>query len=85
MPTTPFKTAAMIDQAVDMLGADKTLTSLGTVILSEGVFHPYWMFRDYKGSLKPFINDIDLKKYYQRQLLPMCYRMNGVVDVFRVS
>ena len=84
-PTTPFKTPEMVTRAVDLLRANTALTSLRTVSVVEGDFHPYWMFSEKEGVLEPFVRGINLKKYYQRQLLPPCYRLNGLVDVLRVQ
>jgi len=39
------------------------------------------MFRPVDDTLEPFVKEIDEAEYYQRQLLPPCYRVNGVVDV----
>ena len=45
-PTTPFKTAELIDRCVRRLWEDSRLTAVRTVSRAEGVFHPYWMFRN---------------------------------------
>ena len=42
-------------------------------------------FKESNEQLTPFVEGISLEKYYQRQLLPACYRLNGVCDVFRVE
>ncbi len=84
-PTTPFKTAEMIDGAVRRLKNEATLTAIRSVTRVSGVFHPFWMFKREKDVLKPFIDGIDLKQYGRRQLLPECFRINGVVDVTRVE
>ncbi|MDR4508767.1 MAG: acylneuraminate cytidylyltransferase family protein [Candidatus Brocadiaceae bacterium] len=84
-PTTPFKNAAIIDIVVEKLIGDERLTSVRTVSKVEGVFHPYWMFKQKDREMKPFIDGIDLGRYYQRQLLPECYRLNGVVDALRID
>ena len=84
-PTSPFKTAELIDHCVDKLTASDCYTSVRTVTRAEGVFHPYWMFRSEGDCLSPFIDGISLEKYYQSQLLPKCLRLNGVVDVLRTD
>lgn len=84
-PTTPQRTAEIIDSVVSKLHTEKTLTSVRTVTKVEGVFHPYWMFRQKNGTLMPFIEGVDLNKYYRRQLLPTCYRLNGVVDALKIE
>ncbi len=82
-PTSPFKTTQLIDQCLDKIENNKQLTSLRTVNLAEGTNHPYWMFKDKNNMLKPFIENIEISKYYQRQLLPTCYKLNGVIDILR--
>lgn len=84
-PTTPFKTPQLIDYCINKLQKNKTLTSIRTVTKAEGVYHPYWMFRAVNGTLEPFVKEVDETKYYQRQLLPPCYRLNGVVDVIATT
>ncbi len=84
-PTSPLKTPAIINDAVKRLIENPKYTSVRTVCKAEGVFHPYWMFRNKKGTLFSFIKGVDIVKYYQRQLLPECFRINGVVDVLRTS
>lgn len=84
-PTTPFKTSEIIDSAIDLFiktGAD-SVRSVSRVNPSS---HPYWMFTlgdDGKGD--PFCKGISIEKYYQGQLLPEAYSLNGVVDVLRTD
>ena len=82
-PTTPFKTAIMIDEAIERLntsGAD----SVRSVTRVDGVHHPYWMFeRDDANRIRPVVPGVSIGQYYQRQLLPPVFRLNGVVDVMR--
>lgn len=84
-PTTPFKTAELIDRAVEKLfstGAD----SVRSVTEVEGIHHPYWMYKkDDQDRAQPVIDGVKLEKYYQRQLLPPIFRLNGVIDVIRTS
>lgn len=82
-PTSPFKTNEIIDNCLDKIEANNQFTSLRTVNLAEGTDHPYWMFRCENNMLKPFIEHVDISKYYQRQLLPKCYKLNGVIDIVR--
>jgi len=82
-PTSPFKTIQIIDECLIKIENDKQLTSLRTVNQAEGVNHPYWMFSNDKNILKPFIENIEITKYYRRQLLPACYKLNGVVDILK--
>lgn len=82
-PTSPFKTNQIIDACLDKIENDLNLTSLRTVNLAEGTNHPYWMFKEKNNILKPFIEHVEISKYYQRQLLPVCYQLNGVVDIVK--
>lgn len=82
-PTTPFKTPEIIDRVVQRL-IDTDADIVRTMTLVEGVHHPYWMYRlSEDGSAEPFLGDIKLSQYYQRQLLPPVYRINGVVDAMK--
>jgi CMP-N-acetylneuraminic acid synthetase len=40
------------------------------------------MFKKNDDRLEPFIDGISMVKHHQSQLLPDCYKVNGVVDVF---
>ena len=82
-PTTPFKTSTLIDRCVEKLQGDSQLSAVRTITPVEGIYHPYWHIKVQQGFLKPFIDGVQTEKYYQRQLLPACYRLNGVVDVMR--
>jgi CMP-N-acetylneuraminic acid synthetase len=60
------------------IGAD----SVRSVTRVEGVHHPYWMFkRDENGVVVPAVDGVSIEEYYQSQLLPPVFRLNGVVDV----
>ncbi len=80
-PTAPFRTAETISRVVEYfsrLGAD----SVRSVTRVEGVHHPYWMFkRDDNGVVEPAVPGASIEEYYQSQLLPPVFRLNGVVDV----
>ncbi|MFQ5561805.1 MAG: cytidylyltransferase domain-containing protein [Nitrospinota bacterium] len=84
-PTTPLRTPDLVDQAITMMestGAD----SVRTVTEVEGVHHPYWMFRkDDGGKPEPFVSGIKIEEFYQRQLLPKAYRLNGLVDCMKTD
>jgi len=82
-PTSPFKTNQLIHECIDKINNNKQFTSLRTVDLAEGTNHPYWMFRSENDELKPFVEGVKISKYYQRQLLPECFKLNGVVDILR--
>jgi CMP-N,N'-diacetyllegionaminic acid synthase len=82
-PTTPFKTPQIIDRVVKKI-RDTGADVVRTMTLVEGVHHPYWMYRlSEDGSAELISGDIKLSKYYQRQLLPPVYRINGVVDAMK--
>lgn len=82
-PTTPFKTADLIQNCFKMILKTIEATSLRTITISVGVYHPYWMFKPNNEKLVPFIEGVSIKNYYQRQMLPKCFRLNGVVDILR--
>ncbi len=80
-PTTPFKTAGMIDAGIEKMKKGD-FTAVRSVTEVEGVSHPYWMYRREDDVLRPFVDGVDvMKDYYRRQLLPECYRLNGVIEV----
>ncbi|MBL4752373.1 MAG: acylneuraminate cytidylyltransferase family protein [Flavobacteriales bacterium] len=84
-PTTPFKTAALIDEVIayyQSTGAG----SVRTVTKAEGVYHPYWMYnKDADGRASSFVEGVDISQYYQSQLLPDAFRLNGVVDIVNAA
>jgi len=82
-PTSPFKTTQIITDCLERIENDKQLSSLRTVTKTEGTDHPYWMFKNENQRLKSFIENIEISKYYRRQLLPDCYKLNGVVDILK--
>jgi len=82
-PTTPFKTSQIIDKVVQSI-IETEADIVRTMTLVEGIHHPYWMYRlSEDGSASLFSGDIKLSHYYQRQLLPPVYRINGVVDAMK--
>ncbi len=83
--TTPFKTPAMIDDAVALL-AEGGCDSVRTAHQVAGEEHPYWMFKKRPDGLaEPFVDGIKLENYHQRQLLPPCHALNFLVDAMRVD
>ncbi|CAN2048417.1 CMP-N,N'-diacetyllegionaminic acid synthase [Candidatus Magnetomoraceae bacterium gMMP-1] len=84
-PTTPLKKSSIIDKALKKIRNNTSCTGLRSITKSEGVFHPFWMYKIKNGLLEPFIDNIDKSLYCQRQLLPECYRLNGVIDVIKTS
>jgi CMP-N-acetylneuraminic acid synthetase len=80
-PTTPFKTVGDVESVVSKwrkTGCD----CVRTVTKVEGKCHPYWTLKLKGDVAEPFLEDIDLNRYHQRQLLPEAYYINGVVDGF---
>lgn len=77
-PTCPLRTAEDIQNAVALL---KESRADWVRSVCEAEHHPYWMYKVEDGTLEPFIENVDLKKYYRRQLLPPVFRLNGTVDV----
>jgi len=84
-PTSPLKTSKLIDEIINTFkesGAD----SVRTVNAVLGSSHPYWTYKmDENGRAKPFCEGINIEKYYQRQLLPDAYQVNGVVDIVKTD
>lgn len=83
-PTSPFKTLQMIEEGLEQL-SDTKYSAIRSVTKSEGVFHPYWMYKQKNGVLNTFVDGLKVEDYYQSQLLPECFRLNGVVDITRVE
>jgi len=84
-PTSPFKTGGIIDRVISEISATN-VDIVRTMTRSEGVNHPYWMYRlDDRMLATQFVDDIDINEYYQSQMLPHIYRINGVVDAYKVT
>ncbi len=84
-PTSPLKTLQTIDKVIQEM-IDTNVDIVRTMSPVEGVHHPYWMYGLSEGGQAiPFIDDVDVSKYYQRQLLPPVYRINGVVDALKTK
>jgi len=79
-PTTPMRQSQDIDDSIKQIVAIDS-TGLRSVCAVE--HHPYWMKTLSKSNnqLTPFIEGVSEEKYYQRQLLPPTYRLNGAVDI----
>jgi CMP-N-acetylneuraminic acid synthetase len=77
-PTAPLRSGEDIRNAIQLL-RDKKTDWVRSVCEAE--HHPYWMYKLNDVQMEPFIDGIDVKKYYRRQLLPPVYRLNGAVDV----
>ena len=84
-PTSPFKTYKIINKVIAEFN-NPEVECVRTMTKAEGVFHPYWMYKVAKnGVASQFINDININDYFQSQLLPSVYRINGVVDAYRTK
>ena len=84
-PTSPFKTGVVIDEVVEV-ALETRADVVRTVTRVHGVHHPYWMFQlEEDGLAEPILPGIDLARFYQSQLLPPVYRLNGIVDAMRVE
>jgi len=78
-PTAPLRIIEDIDNAINLL-FETDADCVRSVCPVE--HHPYWMKRLEGNRFIPLIKGVDESKYYQRQLLPPVYRLNGAVDVF---
>ena len=84
-PTSPlrFKT--------DLLKIEKQFIrskpdSIRSVTKVQSTDHPYWMFvKDEQGFSEPLIKGIHIKDYYQSQLLPPVYQLNGNYEVISIG
>ena len=85
-PTAPLRNEDDIRNIIDKFTESNTFDSVRSVTKVEGVHHPYWMFeKDNEGLGIPVIPEKSIKKYYQSQLLPPVFRLNGVVDGIKTS
>lgn len=84
-PTTPLRPTGLIDKVLSLI-LETGCDSVRTVTSVEGVHHPYWMYTmDRDGRSKSLIEGVTLEQYYQSQLLPKVYRLNGLVDCIRAD
>lgn len=77
-PTCPLRRPEDIEAAVKKL-IETNADCVRSVTQVEQ--HPYWMKRLEGDKLMSFIKDKDEQIYYQRQMLPILYCLNGAVDV----
>lgn len=80
-PTSPLRTGADIDGAIDLMLSRK---APACVSVTESADHPYWMYR--LGSIDNLVPFIDLPPAAasRRQDLPRAYALNGAVYVAHV-
>jgi N-acylneuraminate cytidylyltransferase/CMP-N,N'-diacetyllegionaminic acid synthase len=86
-PTSPFRSLKDIQEACSLMKRKwKNIDAVRSVTRVKGVHHPFWMFKRTKnGKGKSFIKRINISKYYQSQLLPDCFRLNGSIEIMKVS
>jgi len=77
-PTSPLRGAGEIREAITLFEENHADWLRSVCLCSE---HPYWMYEKRNGLLEPFVKDIDLKDFLQRQKLPPLYYLNGAVDI----
>jgi CMP-N,N'-diacetyllegionaminic acid synthase len=81
-PTAPLRQPQDIDAGLGVL-AETGCDSVRSVCPVE--HHPYWM-RTLEGDrLRRLLPEAGEEAFYQRQLLPDVYRLNGAVDIVRCS
>jgi CMP-N,N'-diacetyllegionaminic acid synthase len=84
-PTSPFKTSRLLDAVLDKM-RETGANLVRTMTKTNGASHPYWMYKlDEYGMATPFIEDVKVSSFYQSQLLPVVFRLNGVVDAIKPS
>ena len=80
-PTSPLRVREDMETVLHKI-KDKNVDSVRTVKYVKE--HPYWMYqKDEKGRAAQFVAGVDFTKYYQRQLLPDVFFVNGVLDAIR--
>jgi CMP-N,N'-diacetyllegionaminic acid synthase len=81
-PTSPLRTAAHVDAAIELMvarGADRCVS------VTKAVDHPFWTYtRDSSGRLVPFIDTAD-GVGTRRQDLPEAWVLNGAIYITRVT
>jgi CMP-N,N'-diacetyllegionaminic acid synthase len=87
-PTSPFRTTATIDRAIELLMNDRTAHCVRTVKLCSEHPHKMWVM-DQDGhrirSLIPVEQKLPEAHTLSYQLLPTVYIQNASMDVFRAS
>lgn len=83
--TTPLRTAEHVSAVIDRMRRGDC-DSVRTVDPVQGKHHPYWMLkRGSEGFGEPFVDGVDLSRYYRRQLLPAAYSINALVDAMSIK
>lgn len=78
-PTSPFLKVDDIRNVIEIIQKSKG-TSVRSVSKLPHNYHPYWLKKVLGNRAVPFLKGYDEKKYYNRQLLPILYRLNAAVD-----
>ena len=82
-PTSPFKTPKTINKVITEFN-NSEIDLVKTMTKTEGVHHPYWMYKINKNDYaNQFVKKININAYYQSQKLPDIYRLNGLVDIYK--
>lgn len=79
--TTPLKTSKIIDAVIKEI-VDSSANIVRTMSKVPASYHPYWLYTLSKTNTASLYSNIDIGKFYRRQLLPPLYRINGVAAVF---
>ena len=82
-PTSPLRRMKDIKSAIKKISSNDYFTGLRSVNKVDGIHHPYWMYKKENDILTPFVDDVDITNFYQKQLLPDCFRLNGAIDILR--
>ena len=80
-PTSPFRSAHLINEVIEKFKLEQP-DSIRTVSTAEGVHHPYWMYTmGENGEAVPLDKEKNADQFFQSQMLPPVYRLNGVLDI----
>ncbi len=80
-PTTPFRTAKMIDDVIRLLIKNKNKDAAMTI--TDVDYPPHWMIKSDNSRLKPLIKGGN--KYIRRQDTPKVYKPAGLVYALRTN
>lgn len=83
-PTTLPKMPSIFEKMTAML-MNNQFDAVRSVKLVNPKNHPYWTYNYIEGTLSSFIDDISVDTYFQSQLLPDCYALDGVLDAYLVK
>ena len=80
-PTAPFRSTHLINEVIEKFKVEQP-DSIRTVSKAEGVHHPYWMYTmGENGEAVPLDKEKNADQFFQSQMLPPVYRLNGVLDI----